>query len=767
MKDPNVNEYSMDPLLEEELNRALEEVLAAQGLRASPQAEPVRAEQLHPLGAPDPPTAISQPAAATYLVSARTKEVPLHLSTGDILTALSSQLGKVIFIPVPPGKARPTLDGWQDLTFEDTQNEKFQEMLFKAAQQGNLGILVGPESGRLLTVNITDKQVIEELIRDLPWLADTTRSWTQHRCQFWIRLEEGCRYPAGVVPLRREGRKCGELRLNREQSIIHGVDPSGARYERNAKAPVEIDLSDLYDVISWGTETEAARIAIEDALFPVIAKELDVNILLGSLEDEEPLPPFPLDLLPPIFRAPIEEVMRHYRVPALIPASCALTINSAAVGRGVAVKSNVRATYANLYCIIGAKSGTGKTVVFDEFMAPLEQLQHEMLDAFKSEEKPRTEAELILVKAEIQRLAKFKSNQKEPDSADDSRQERLGELLQRQAELEDKLQTAARLWCVDFTSEALGVLLTNSDEQTAVLSDEGGLALHNMLGRYTKGVVTDDILLCKAKSVNGTTVDRIGRAPIILRQPCVTLLLLVQPDLLRMAFSHERLLVGGFLARCLAADSRIKILYEDETTLPEVDPVVMQGWNDHIRALVKTFRFAEKPYRTEVEEGVRALSRKFHNDIVDQIRSGLSDVDSFALRWVERAWEIALNLHVGLYGIECHRHPLSKETFDHAILISRYFADRQLEVLNAMRIKASNDSRDRLKEILETNDNKPVTMRDLKRRHGLDRQEVLNTVNDHPECFGIAELRRQSGGTRSLVAFLKSNPPPKMQAKQV
>ena len=180
----------------------------------------------------------------------------------------------------------------------------------------------------------------------------------------------------------------------------------------------------------------------------------------------------------------------------------------------------------------------------------------------------------------------------------------------------------------------------------------------------------------------------------------------------------------------------------DESTLPEVDPVIMQGWNQHIRTLVKNFRFAQEPYRINVEEAVRTLSRKFHNDIVDQIRGGLWDVDAFALRWVERAWEIALNLHVGLHGVDCYQHLLSKETFANAILISNYFADRQLEVLNAMRVKATNDSRDRLEEILERNDKKPITLRDLKRRHGLERQEVLNSVKSHPEFFGLAELRR-------------------------
>src|SRR5262249_44008002 len=153
--------------------------------------------------------------------------------------------------------------------------------------------------------------------------------------------------------------------------------------------------------------------------------------------------------------------------------------------------------------------------------------------------------------------------------AEDFQHEKLVELMQEKALLEDKLEGVQRLWCVDFTSEALGLLLAANGEQMAVLTDEGGIVLFNLLGRYTKGDVTDDVLLCKAKTVNGITVDRVGRAPIVLHRPCVAMLLLTQPDLLYKAFSNERLLVGGFLARCLAADSKLEVQYEEESDCPK------------------------------------------------------------------------------------------------------------------------------------------------------------------------------------------------------
>jgi hypothetical protein len=136
------------------------------------------------------------------------------------------------------------------------------------------------------------------------------------------------------------------------------------------------------------------------------------------------------------------------------------------------------------------------------------------------------------------------------------------------------------------------MLLAASGEQMAVLSDEGGMTLYNLLGRYTKGDVTDDALLCKCKTVNSHTVDRISRPPVLLEQPCVSLLLLVQPDLIRKAFGNERLMVGGFLARCLSADSRMKVQMEEESEYM-ANSDIMMGWNEHIKALLKTMPLTE------------------------------------------------------------------------------------------------------------------------------------------------------------------------------
>jgi uncharacterized protein DUF3987 len=294
----------------------------------------------------------------------------------------------------------------------------------------------------------------------------------------------------------------------------------------------------------------------------------------------------------------------------------------------------------------------------------------------------------------------------------------------------------------------------------AVLSDEGGIALYNMMGRYTKGDTTDDIFLSMCKTVTSHIVDRATRAPILLKAPCVTLLLMVQPDLLNKAFADERLRVGGFLARCFFFDSRMEVQYEDEHSLPAPSAPIMAAWNKHIRDLLQAFRFAEQSFVVDVSPEVRVASRKFKNEIVDRMRSDLVDVKTFAVRWCERAWEIALNFHVAIHKIDCFKHPLIPETFNNAVKVVRWFIEEELRVLQISRSEAINKTRERLEEIFRKNGNTPVTLRNFDRHHRIEKSEVIACCKNNEYLFTLAVAHNPRGGTPSPVVFPRLYPPP-------
>jgi hypothetical protein len=135
---------------------------------------------------------------------------------------------------------------------------------------------------------------------------------------------------------------------------------------------------------------------------------------------------------------------------------------------------------------------------------------------------------------------------------------------------------------------------------------------------------------------------------------------------------------------------------------------------------------------------------------------------------VERAWEISINLHMGIYGADWADRPaaLGKETFENAIRISDFFAERQLEVLGRPRIEAQKKQRSRLEEVLMENHKNPMTIRTLRDRHGIKKEEVISTVKSHPDIFGMVVADPPRGGSKSTLVFLKSNPPPRVRFKK-
>jgi hypothetical protein len=84
--------------------------------------------------------------------------------------------------------------------------------------------------------------------------------------------------------------------------------------------------------------------------------------------------------------------------------------------------------------------------------------------------------------------------------------------------------------------------------------------------------------------------------------------------------------------------------------------------------------------------------------LVAWVRADLSDVKSYAMRWAEQAWRLAVGLHAAKHGRVAHNHPLALETAQSAI--ASWFADQQLEILTKSRHKSARKLEDEVLELL-------------------------------------------------------------------
>jgi hypothetical protein len=176
----------------------------------------------------------------------------------EVLLRINQIFGAVVLIPVPLKAKGPTLKGWPELTYEQTQTDEYKAMLEEAIRRGgNLGILLGSASG-VIGIDIDCDDEIAGFLSLNPRLVDTMQTHgAVGRC-FWVRL-------IGEYPERRicaqkkvpgHNKAVAEFRGGGgAQCIIWGLHPSGHRYIWLKEAPpVEIRFEDIKWPADWGMD---------------------------------------------------------------------------------------------------------------------------------------------------------------------------------------------------------------------------------------------------------------------------------------------------------------------------------------------------------------------------------------------------------------------------------------------------------------------------------------------------------------------------------
>lgn len=434
-----------------------------------------------------------------------------------------------------------------------------------------------------------------------------------------------------------------------------------------------------------------------------------------NLEDivEEKITPFPLEHLPPVARAMAEAVARVERTPEALAGCCALGIMSASIGAGLQVKSGPnRETRGNLYIVPSAESGTGKSETWRHVVKPFFEYEQNMLKRWEVEVLPEYLAEAEMLECEITNLKRQVSKNKgglERARIKDEIQAKQKAL----ADLGKKLNPPV-LSCENVTSEKLAVMLAQNHEQIASLSADAKEIVDNILGRYCKNDRTDDGILVKSWSGDRIRVDRLGREPVSLLRPCAMALWFTQPGKLETLLGETELTDGGLIPRLLSCHTRAmpRPIVDGAAGIP-ADTV--NAWAALVVSLIETFRMASESFTIEpTPEALRILDAH-HNEIVERRNWELRDVTSFAARWNEQAWRIAVVLHAGLHGEHAGMQAMSTETAASAIAIADWFADEQLRILTRGRYAAHRSKCEEVLALLADNPVKGITAREVLR----------------------------------------------------
>ncbi|EIQ01616.1 phage/plasmid primase, P4 family, C-terminal domain [Opitutaceae bacterium TAV1] len=188
----------------------------------------------------------------------------------DAVAAIYTALGgRPVLLRIPRGRKGPIDKGWSSITWEDTQDEAYQESL---CEGGNIGVSLGwrsaavfaGETFHLCSIDIDDSASLDPFLEANERLRGTliTSGHRGANLWLWVRKDSypmfaGLKWADGADGADGKG-KWGEWRADGTkadgtpaayQTVIWGVHPEGMRYRRisDAQHPLRID----FDEIVW------------------------------------------------------------------------------------------------------------------------------------------------------------------------------------------------------------------------------------------------------------------------------------------------------------------------------------------------------------------------------------------------------------------------------------------------------------------------------------------------------------------------------------
>ncbi|QDV44981.1 hypothetical protein Enr13x_48540 [Stieleria neptunia] len=293
-----------------------------------------------------------------------------------------------------------------------------------------------------------------------------------------------------------------------------------------------------------------------------------------------PLPVFPVDALPPVLANWVAEESEATQTPADMAALLALAVCSACLAKRIEVQAWPGwSEPCNLYVAAILDPANRKSAVFADATKPLRgvesKLQADLAETVAEELSDRRQAE--------KRLAKLEKTAAE--NADATKRENA---KQEAREIAKHLAT----WGVpqlptmivdDATSERLAVLLEANGERLASMSAEGGV-FDLMAGKYSKSGATDINVYLMGHSGDAVSVQRMGRPPVKLESPALTMALAIQPEVIRGIADTPAFRGRGLLGRFLYAIPKSWIGRRKIAT-PPVSDVVALAYSHAVKML--------------------------------------------------------------------------------------------------------------------------------------------------------------------------------------
>ncbi|HZA24388.1 MAG TPA: DUF3987 domain-containing protein, partial [Dehalococcoidia bacterium] len=433
------------------------------------------------------------------------------------------------------------------------------------------------------------------------------------------------------------------------------------------------------------------------------------------------VPEFPVDALPGDVARYVSQESEAKQVPVDLPATLAI----GGVATAVAGKCNVVITPdwqepLNIYVADVLPSGERKSPEFRSVLKPIEDVEREVVQEQIPEiQKAKTERDIL-----EQRLknAKSEAARAKPDDCISAEAE-VRAYTEQLALFEVPVPT--RLLADDATPEAVAGLLAEQKGRLAIASTEGGI-FDIVGGRYSDSTPNLDVYL-KGYSGDTIRVDRRSRPPEFVPNPALTIILTVQPDVIRDLASKKAFRGRGFLARWLYSLPRSWVGYRniDALSVPEES---RRMWDFVLRAMLSLPipKAGEAP-SMHLSLGAHALLRTFRQEVELELRPGeeLDDLADWGNKLPGNVARLAGLLHISKWAMDkVYRadkmdrsapwdSEIAPETMEAAIRLGRYFEGHAKAAFALMGSDGELAIAKKLWAVIQRHNAQTFTLRDL------------------------------------------------------
>lgn len=369
--------------------------------------------------------------------------------------------------------------------------------------------------------------------------------------------------------------------------------------------------------------------------------------------------------------------------PALAGAAVLAAVSTAA-GRGLCCEiSASRTTYPNLYILVSATSGTGKTETLSKATEALRDAERNLVENYEYDTQPHARVQSRRLQKKYDELFERLCQGDEP-SLDPEQTRELAELSKQIEELDLRAKNPPHIVVNDATQQGLVKLMrAQPGEALGLISAESRGHLDIMGGRYG-GRAGEESFYCKAYSGEAHVSERVGRGTWRLDHPTLSLMLLSQPDKIRALFGSASSSDSGLVPRFLIfdADEEPMDLSRVRETIP---PDVSGEWSELMLDVVGNTRSASgEPKKVEASPEALEILAEYERECLELQSAAPQHKKPFIARWAENATRLMLVLHVARHGAKAASAPVGAGDAVAAVEMMRWFAAHQTRMLSGL-----------------------------------------------------------------------------------